>query len=159
MVLKYTNIFHSKAFKNIPKLGFLVSKYTYCLTTLVQQLLGHRQWFRNEWKIGTPAKKEKTCLGAALFPSADCPNFFVQKLFFVANYAYSEMTQDNRRQPDVAFCSILGVTPRQYINVAPTPIEYPTPLFDNPMFVIMYECSLSNSVPTRVKRWTNIRLG
>jgi hypothetical protein len=28
MVIKYTNIFDSKALQNIPKLGFLVRKYT-----------------------------------------------------------------------------------------------------------------------------------
>jgi hypothetical protein len=33
--------------------------------------------------------------------------------FFVANYAYSVLTQDNMGQPDVAFCFMSGATPRQ----------------------------------------------
>jgi hypothetical protein len=33
-------------------------------------------------------------------------------MFFVAIYSYSLLTQDNMRQPEVAFCFMLGATPR-----------------------------------------------
>jgi hypothetical protein len=34
MAIKYTNISHRKALQNLPKVGFLVSKYMYHLATL-----------------------------------------------------------------------------------------------------------------------------
>jgi hypothetical protein len=34
IALKYTNIFHAKALKNVLELGFLVGKYMYHLATL-----------------------------------------------------------------------------------------------------------------------------
>jgi hypothetical protein len=37
----------------------------------------------------------------------------VLDFYFIANYAYSVLTRDNMRQPDVAFCFMSGATPRQ----------------------------------------------
>jgi hypothetical protein len=42
MVMKYTNIYHSKALQNVPKLGFLVRKQTIWQTWRQSLLLSRR---------------------------------------------------------------------------------------------------------------------
>jgi hypothetical protein len=45
MNIKYSNLFHSKALPNLPKLGFLVLKYMYHLATLKAWLSTYYQRF------------------------------------------------------------------------------------------------------------------
>jgi hypothetical protein len=56
MAIKYTNIFHSKTFQNLPKLGFMVWKYTIwqlwsgvnVIVTNFGHFYVHRQFFRQK---------------------------------------------------------------------------------------------------------------
>jgi hypothetical protein len=52
-----------------------------------------------------------------------CISSIWNRFFSVVIYADSMLTQDNMGQPEVAFCFILGASPRQQVSgwVAPTP--------------------------------------
>jgi hypothetical protein len=81
MTIEYTNLFHSKALKNLPKLGFLGLKYTYHLATLLSAPRSHfvsaaacrycsiktlfLQCCNLNLKIGVLKKRERDCVASS----------------------------------------------------------------------------------------------
>jgi hypothetical protein len=76
MTIKCTHIFNSKALQNLPKLGFLVSKYLYHLATLLpttQNDRGSRRWFCTANRRRLPDVRSNPLRGSAAAAPASPP--------------------------------------------------------------------------------------
>jgi hypothetical protein len=95
MVIKYTNIFHSNALQNKPKLVFLVLKYIYHLATLaysdiidgLYRLCNNRKSYRS---LFCPPKMKhipwKKCVLSTKFDGADFRGLTFARQFFLKQW-------------------------------------------------------------------------